>query len=179
VAQAHDGESDRSALRHGDPSPALDLRRRRGNGTERAGGRPTWARPPAGAATRGYGPGMILLAVRDLLFRSKLQAAAERLGVPFRFAPREGGLAQATRDAGAGVLLVDLTQPGVLEEVRAAKAAGAARVVGFLGHLQTDLMRDAAAAGVDEVLTRGQLVSRMDDLLRGAAPPDARPPPAG
>ena len=112
---------------------------------------------------------MVLVSVRDLLFRSKIQAAAERLGVPFRFAPRGGNLDQAARDAGGGLLLVDLTQPGVLEEVRAARGAAALRVVGFLGHLQTDLMDEAAAAGVDEVLTRGQLVNRLDDLLRGAA----------
>jgi hypothetical protein len=41
------------------------------------------------------------------------------------------------------------------------------RVVGFLGHLQADLARAAADAGVDEVLTRGQLVQRLDELLLG------------
>lgn len=125
---------------------------------------------------------MILIAVRDLAFRSKIQAAAERLGVPFRFAPRSGPLEQAVREAGAGTLIVDLTQPGVIDEVRVASRAGAMRVVGFLGHLQTELMDEAAAAGVDEVLTRGQFVNRIDDLLRGAGiaeRPDADVPPAG
>jgi hypothetical protein len=111
---------------------------------------------------------MVLVAVRDLVFRSKIHAAAERLGIPFRFTPRSGSLEQAVREAGGGTLLVDLAQPGVLDEVRAARLAGPLRVVGFLGHLQTDLMDEAAAAGVDEVLTRGQLVSRLDDVLRGA-----------
>ena len=111
---------------------------------------------------------MVLVAVRDLMFRSKIQAAAERLGVPFRFAPREGGLAAAAGESGARLVLVDLTQPAVLDEVRAAREAGAPRVVGFLGHLQTDLMEAARAAGVDEALTRAQLVERLDALLAGA-----------
>jgi hypothetical protein len=108
----------------------------------------------------------ILVAVRDLVFRSKIHAAAERLGVPIRLAPRGVPLADAARDLGGGTILVDLNEPGLLDQIPGAKAAGAARVVGFLGHLQRDLMDAAAAAGVDEVLTRGQLVQRLDDVLR-------------
>jgi hypothetical protein len=55
-----------------------------------------------------------------------------------------------------------------VEQVPAAKGAGATRVVGFLGHLQADLMEASQRAGVDEVLTRGQFVQRLDDILRGA-----------
>jgi DNA-binding NarL/FixJ family response regulator len=108
----------------------------------------------------------ILVAVRDLLFRSKISAAAERLGVPIRLAPRGTPLADAARELGGGTILVDLNEPGALEGVAGAKAAGAARVVGFLGHLQREHMEAATAAGVDEVLTRGQLVQRLDDVLR-------------
>lgn len=111
----------------------------------------------------------ILVAVRDLLFRSKILAAAERLGVAVKAAPRGAPLAEAARDLGGGTILVDLNEPGVIEQIGPAKAAGGARVVGFLGHLQRDLMETAAAAGVDEVLTRGQLVQRLDELLRGSA----------
>jgi hypothetical protein len=110
---------------------------------------------------------MVIVAVRDLLFRSRIQSAAERLGVPFALAARGASLEQAVREAGGGTLLVDLTQPGVLAEIAAARGAGAARVVGFLGHLQTDLMAEAAAAGVDEVLARGELVKRLDGILSG------------
>lgn len=116
---------------------------------------------------------MILVAVRELVFRSKIREAAERASVPVQFTPRTGTLEEAARAAGARTLIVDLTQPGVLDEVRAAKRAGPLHVVGFLGHLQTGLMEEAAAAGVDEVLPRGQFVKRIDALLReaGAAPP--------
>ncbi len=111
----------------------------------------------------------VLVAVRDLVFRSKIHAAAERLGVPVRLAPRGAPLADAARDLGGGTILVDLNEPGVVAQIAGAKAAGGARVVGFLGHLQQDLMAAAAQAGVDEVLTRGQLVQRLDELLRSSA----------
>ena len=109
----------------------------------------------------------VILAVRDLVFRSKILAAAERLGAEVKIAPRGTPLERAARDLGPGTLILDLGEPGVVEQVPAAKGAGATRVVGFLGHLQTDLMEASQRAGVDEVLTRGQFVQRLDDILRG------------
>ncbi len=109
---------------------------------------------------------MLLVAVRDLVFRSKIHAASERLGLPVRFAPRGTPLEEVAREANGGTILADLGEPGVLDGVRAVKRAGPARVVGFLGHLQEDLMRQASEAGVDEVLTRGELVRRLDEILR-------------
>jgi hypothetical protein len=111
----------------------------------------------------------VLLAVRDLLFRSRIQAAADRLGIPLRLAPRDRPLADLAREVGEGTVIADLGEPGALEEIRAAKSASRVRVVGFLGHLETELARAATDAGVDEVLSRGQLVQRLDDVLRRAS----------
>jgi len=108
----------------------------------------------------------LIVAVRDLVFRSKIFAAAERVGAEVRLAPRGTPLPEAVRALGPGTVLADLSEPGVVAEVPAARLAGATRVIGFLGHLQTELMAQAAAAGVDEVLTRGQLVQRLDGILR-------------
>ena len=107
-----------------------------------------------------------LVAVRDLVFRSKIQAAAERLGVPVRIASRAMPLSQAIRELGEGTVIADLGEPGALDEIRGGKAAARVRVVGFLGHLEVELARAAQEAGVDEVLSRGQFVQRLDDILR-------------
>lgn len=115
----------------------------------------------------------LLVAVRDLLFRSKIQAEADRLGIPLRHAPRTRPLSESAREPGVEAVIADLSEPGVLEEVRIAKRAGGPRVVGFLGHLQTDLMQAAREAGVDEVLTRGEVVRRLGEVLRSAS--EARP----
>lgn len=108
---------------------------------------------------------MIVVAVRDLLFRSKILAAAERLGVPVTLAPRDRPLAEALAGAPGASVLADLNQPGIVPELAALKRDTGARVVGFLGHLQADLIEAAEAAGVDEVLTRGQLTGRLDEVL--------------
>jgi hypothetical protein len=108
----------------------------------------------------------VILAVRDLVFRSKIFAAAGRLGVEVRFAPRGTPLGEAVRALGPGTVLADLGEPGVVDQIGEAKRGGATRVVGFLGHLRQDLVQAADAAGVDEVLTRGQFVQRLDEILR-------------
>ncbi|HYG68005.1 MAG TPA: hypothetical protein VD838_10110 [Anaeromyxobacteraceae bacterium] len=109
----------------------------------------------------------VLVAVRDLLFRSKIQEAAARAGVEVRFAPRDRPLADVVRELGGGTVLADLNQPDALEALRVGASSGV-RAIGWLGHLQKDLMDEASAAGV-EVLTRGQLVAKLDGILRGAA----------
>jgi hypothetical protein len=107
----------------------------------------------------------LVVAVRDLAFRSKILAAAERRAVPIRLAPRGTALADAVAGLSNATVLADLGEPGMIEQVRAAKAGGPVRIVGFLGHLQEALMAQATEAGVDEVLTRGQFVARIETLL--------------
>jgi CheY-like chemotaxis protein len=109
----------------------------------------------------------LVVVVRDLVFRSKIHAAAERQGVPLRLAPRGSTLAEAVAGLERPVVVADLGEPGLLDQVRAVKAQGPVRVIGYLGHLQEALMAEARAAGVDEVLTRGQFVVRLDSLLQG------------
>jgi thioredoxin len=112
---------------------------------------------------------VILIAVRDLLFRSKIDAAAHRLGVEIAHAPREGALAAAVEARRPSLLLADLSQPGALDALRDVRALAAPpRIVGYLGHLSTDLMDQARALGVDEVLTRGQLAGSLDRVLSSA-----------
>ncbi|MGC3998183.1 MAG: hypothetical protein QM767_12155 [Anaeromyxobacter sp.] len=119
---------------------------------------------------------MIVIAVRDLMFRSRIVAAAERLGVPVKLAPRGAPLAEAVRDLPGATVLADLGEPGLLDQLPAAREGSGVRVIGFLGHLQEDLMARAQEAGVDEVFTRGQFVARLDGLLKAAASEAPRSP---
>lgn len=112
---------------------------------------------------------MLLAAVKDLLFRSKIEAAARRLGVDVAFAPRGAPLAAAVRDRAPALVLADLGEAGALDELRAVLAERpATRIVGYLGHLRTDLRDEARGMGVEEVLTRGQLAASLDEVLSRA-----------
>ncbi|HEX7622045.1 MAG TPA: hypothetical protein VF400_00630 [Anaeromyxobacteraceae bacterium] len=114
---------------------------------------------------------MILAAVRDLLFRSKIEAAARRLGVELAFAPRDAPLSAAARGRPPALVLADLGEAGAMDELRAIRSElPGVRIVGYLGHLRTELRDEALGLGVEDVLTRGQLAASLDDvLLRGTA----------
>ncbi len=116
---------------------------------------------------------MILVAVRDLMFSSKIDAAARRVGAQVAWAPRGVPLAAAVVDRNPGAVVADLGEPGALEALREVRSVRpAVRIIGFTGHLRTDLLNEARALGIEEVLTRGQLSASLDDvLLRAAAAP--------
>ena len=117
---------------------------------------------------------MFLVAVRDLLFGSKIDAAAKRLGVEVAWAPRNVPLSLVALERRPPLILADLGESGMMEELRAIRARmPTTRVIGFLGHLRTDLMDEARSIGVEEVLTRGQLAASLDDVLRRASPAPA------
>jgi hypothetical protein len=113
---------------------------------------------------------MILIAVRDLMFASKIDAAAKRMAAEIAWAPRGVPLSRAALERPPRLLLADLGQPGILDELRAVRAgAPGVRIVGFLGHLEEGLMAEARSVGVEEVLTRGQLAAQLDRVLAEGA----------
>ncbi|MFO0583254.1 MAG: hypothetical protein U0229_13375 [Anaeromyxobacter sp.] len=106
----------------------------------------------------------VLVACRDLLFRSRIDSAAQRIGVKLTLAPRDRPLGEAAKAVGHGLALLDLGDAGALEAIPDVLAAGL-KVVAFAGHVQEDKIAAARAAGADEVLSKGQLVARIEGIL--------------
>ena len=94
--------------------------------------------------------------VPDLMDRSKV-AAAGGDDVTFVRSPSE------LATAGAQLVVVDLSRPGVLEAL--AELGGAVRSIGFASHVDRDLARSAEESGCDEVLTRSRFFSTLPELL--------------
>ena len=115
----------------------------------------------------------ILVGVKDLMFGSKIHEAAKRSGTELSFAPRFERLRDVAKARSPEVLIVDLGEPGMLEELAAVKAdAPSVRIIGFCGHVFESVMAAADKLGVDEVMTRGQFAARVEAELvreRGAA----------
>lgn len=96
--------------------------------------------------------------VPDLMDRSKVAAAASARDAEVTFVRSPADLA----GAGADLVLVDLSRPGVLESLA---GLGAVRSVGFASHVDRDLIGAAGAAGCTEVLPRSRFFSSLADLL--------------
>jgi hypothetical protein len=97
---------------------------------------------------------MILAAVPDLMFRSKISEAAKANGVEVRFVrDPEAMLREAP---GASLVLVDLDHDALREAVPQLKG----RVIGFGSHVYPERL-----AVCEEAMTRGQFARRLPELL--------------
>jgi hypothetical protein len=101
----------------------------------------------------------IVAYVPDLMDRSKVAAAGDAI-----FVSRPADLAALC--AGADVVVVDLTRPGVVDVLTTLEG----RVVGFANHTARDVMDAARAAGCEQVLPRSDFFARLEEVL---APPGA------
>jgi CheY-like chemotaxis protein len=116
---------------------------------------------------------MILAAVEDLLFSSKIRNVAKRLGIPIAFARTPEAILERARASTPKLIVLDLNSPTIdaVTAVAALKADPAlARVetLGFVSHVDVATEQAALAAGVDTVLSRGAFVAHLPDLLERA-----------
>ncbi|MGD0007455.1 MAG: response regulator [Terriglobia bacterium] len=113
---------------------------------------------------------MILAVVDDLLFLSKIQQTAQQVGVAVKSA-RPVGLPDLAIEDVPNALIVDLNPRSgkALEVLRTLKADLKTRdiaVIGFVSHVQNDLIAAAREAGCDLVLARSAFVSQLPSLLK-------------
>lgn len=99
--------------------------------------------------------------VDDLLFRSKIRAAASGTGAAVSFLKNAGDPSIAD----AAIAIVDLDAPGAIDVVTRLRASWPAlRVVGFVSHVHAGRIREARAAGAD-VMARSAFVTALPTLL--------------
>jgi PleD family two-component response regulator len=114
---------------------------------------------------------MILCAVQDLMFVSKLRSAAAQSGVELRFVRAPSALLAEARERAPALVVLDLNadalQPlAMVAALRGDAALAATRIVGFVSHVDAARIDAARTAGVDEILARSAFVSRLPALLR-------------
>jgi glycine oxidase len=110
----------------------------------------------------------VLGLVRDILLRSRIDAAAQALGLEVAYSP---GLDQASVRAAElqpKIVFADLSDPGfpadrTAREIRA--VAQSARLIGFASHVDLKSFSDARTAGFDLTLSRSEFTARLADLL--------------
>lgn len=114
----------------------------------------------------------VLAAVDDLLFASKIRGTAEQLNVTVEFAKKAGTLFDLAKAETPDLIILDLNSErldpvGLAKDIKADEQLRGVPLVGFLSHVQTDLMRLAQEAGVDKVMPRSAFTARLADILEG------------
>ncbi len=128
-------------------------------------------------------PGVVLVVISDLLFRSRFDDVARRLSVPLRVAKSVEQLERHLASGAPAMAIVDLeieTMDPVETITRIRNAAGGAdtRLIAFAGHTNLDAIRAGRAAGAGVVLARSAFVTQLPALLGSIAEGQRAGPPA-
>ena len=113
---------------------------------------------------------MVLALVDDLMFSSKIRTAAKQLDVPLTFARSRAAALSELRANRPSIVIFDLNGTrmdplGTMTEMKSDPALAGIATVGFVSHVQTEVIEAARRAGVDEVMPRSAFVAQLGEIL--------------
>jgi len=107
--------------------------------------------------------------IRDLFFRSKIDAVASALGATVAYASTLDAATLRCAELEPDLVFADLSDATfpALETIQNIRAAAPdARVVGFASHIDLKPLNAAREAGFELTLSRSEFTSRLPDLLK-------------
>jgi PleD family two-component response regulator len=113
---------------------------------------------------------VILAILDDLLFTSKIRATAKQIGATLSVAKsRDSALAEMRANLPA-LVIIDLNNPrtdplGIVADMKGDPALVSIPTVGFVSHVQTELIDAARQAGVTDVMARSMFAERLPQIL--------------
>jgi PleD family two-component response regulator len=118
---------------------------------------------------------MVLAAVDDLMFSSRISTAAKAAGVEVRFARSPEAVLAAAHESAPSLVILDLNGARMrpLDIVAALKrepALAAVPTLGFVSHVDASTIAAARDAGVDRVLARSAFVEQLPALIGASGP---------
>jgi CheY-like chemotaxis protein len=113
---------------------------------------------------------MIVAVLDDLLFSIKIKTAAKTLGAEVHFERAPDQVLDSIRSKSPRLVIFDLDSAKMrpMDAIAAMKADAALRdipTLGFVSHVHADVIAQARAAGVDQVLARSAFVDRLGSIL--------------
>lgn len=126
---------------------------------------------------------MILCLVDDLIFSIKISTAAKALAAPVFFERTPDMVLPRIREQQPSLVIFDLNSAKlrpleVIAQMKADPALSGIRTLGYVSHVQTEVIGAARSAGIDEVLARSAFSERLGQILTGSSTTPTRPAPA-
>ncbi|MBI2829160.1 MAG: response regulator [Acidobacteria bacterium] len=116
----------------------------------------------------------------DLIFSIKISTAAKALAAPVLFERAPDMILPRIRETQPSLVILDLNSAKlrpleVIAQMKADPGLRDIRTLGYVSHVQTDVIGAARNAGIDEVLARSAFSERLGQILTG--PPSTKPTP--
>src|SRR5437016_753931 len=114
----------------------------------------------------------VIAVVDDLFFASKIRGTAEQLGVTVSFPRASDALIEAALRDQPALIICDLHATRIdpielAKQLKADERLSSIPLLGFFSHVQTELQRQALAAGFDFVIPRSAFTRDLNDILSG------------
>ena len=111
----------------------------------------------------------VVAVLNDLLFRVKIQEAAKRAGLEIIFVQSQGQALAQAQDQPAAIIL-DLndtvTEPlNTIEKLKGDDRTRNISLLGYVSHVQTDLIKAAQERGCDVVMARSAFSQNLPRIL--------------
>ena len=107
---------------------------------------------------------IVIAVVDDMFFASKIRAVAEAVGTEISFPRSKEALMQKVRETKPRLVIVDLHNQKIDPNELAQELTGI-RLLGFFSHVQSELQRNAIAAGFDQVIPRSVFARDLPKIL--------------
>ena len=121
---------------------------------------------------------MILVAVDDFLFRSKIRTTGKQAGVELAFPRTPDEIIEQARALKPSLVIFDLNSAKMepidtIARMKQDPELGSIRTLGFVSHVDAERIHAARAVGADEVLARSAFATQLADILlaNGATTP--------
>jgi CheY-like chemotaxis protein len=113
---------------------------------------------------------LVIAAINDLFFASKVRATAESLGIQVRFMRNAEALMKAVKEGRPDLIIVNLESETIdsielAKQLHADPEMSSIPLLGFGSHVMTDLLTKAKEAGYAQVLPRSVFSSRLAEIL--------------
>ena len=112
----------------------------------------------------------IIAVVDDMFFASKIRAVAEAVRVEISFPRSLEVLVQKARETKPRMIVVDLHNQKIdsnalAQALKSDEQLRDIRLLGFFSHVQTELQRNAMAAGFNQVIPRSVFARDLPKIL--------------
>jgi len=113
---------------------------------------------------------MILVAVDDFLFRSKIRTTGKQAGVELTFPRTPDEVIEQARMLKPSLAIFDLNSAKMepidtIARMKQDPELGSIRTLGFVSHVDAERIQAARVAGADEVLARSAFATQLADIL--------------
>ena len=108
--------------------------------------------------------GSVVMISGDLMFASRVRAAAQGAGLTFHFG---GSLPDADLQSVRYVVLDLSTRSGLIGSIAGlcAKRCPQAKLIAYGPHVHVDRLREARSSGIPNVMTNGQFNAQLSELF--------------